>query len=258
MQATKTWDRARSDRLELRLRRSGGYLLGHVTPCCSKQVFAIPERRRSRDLRQHGRAPRTGAVRSLSVSVCALTRVPLQECTRIVCRLRALGVCLALAVTLGGCDVQLGQPEIHLIPAGYSGDVFIIHDAPDGARLEKSGLARVYRIPRSGILRSKSGMNHGAMPKPSCFYITAAGKRTRIEGYWPSSIDDTPENRADSTVGIFFPRTGTYSSVDVPCAVVYEQYFVGTKGQLLSRSAGTDEARFQQDVTERPPCPSAG
>lgn len=169
-----------------------------------------------------------------------------------VARVAVIVFCAAFLAAIGGCDSKLAEPEIHLIPAGYAGDVFIIHNAYDGERLQKSGLSRVYRIPVDGILRSRSDVNDGVQPKPVYFYVAASGEKTPIEGYWPNGIDDTPENRADP--GIFFPRSGMYSSGELPCEVVYEQYFVGTKRQILSRASNDDEVRFERHIKDRPPC----
>jgi hypothetical protein len=153
-------------------------------------------------------------------------------------KLFALLLCLPLlAATSCG---QIADPEIHLIPAGYMGNIYIFHNVPDGAPPKYEGRARVYEIPNDGILRSKTPLNEGWMFTPQYFYVTADGKREKITGYWPTSIHDTPENRADKTIGIFFPRMGgTISSftlkpdgTSIPeftCDIRYDEYYVGTK-----------------------------
>jgi hypothetical protein len=103
---------------------------------------------------------------------------------------------------------QLAEPEIHLIPAGYMGNVYIFHNVPDGEPLIYEGRARVYKIPTDGILRSQGPANQGSILRLQYFYVRSDGKRERITGYWPTSIHDTAENRADATLGIFFPRMG--------------------------------------------------
>jgi hypothetical protein len=171
------------------------------------------------------------------------------------CIVRYAATCVAITLFLFGCG-EIAEPEIHLIADGYMGDVFIIHDVPDGEPLERKGLSRVYRIPRSGILRSQSSMNFG-WGKPRYYYISENGDRRQIEGYWPSSIHDTPENRRDKSIGIFFPRTGEMSSSDLPCIVKFERYYVGTKPHLLSRKGDEDEVKFAREIQEKPPCPKA-
>jgi hypothetical protein len=57
------------------------------------------------------------------------------------------------------CGGQIAEPEIHLIPASYMGSIYIFHNVPDGEPLKREGRARVYEIPKDGILRSQSAMN---------------------------------------------------------------------------------------------------
>ncbi|MDQ3820345.1 MAG: hypothetical protein M3362_22055 [Acidobacteriota bacterium] len=160
--------------------------------------------------------------------------------------LKAFALLIGLTLLGSLCGQQMAEPEIHLIPAGYMGNVYIFHNVPDGEPLKHEGRARVYEIPKDGILRSQSPENPG-WGMPQYFYVTPDGKREKITGYWPTSIHDTPESRADKTVGIFFPRTGSLSvfqlSKDagpmVPeynCDIRYEQYYVGTKLYLLTNT----------------------
>jgi hypothetical protein len=124
------------------------------------------------------------------------------------------------------------------------GNVYIFHDVPDGVPLKREDSARIYEIPKDGILRSQSPEITGFC-QAQYFYVTPDGKREKITGFWDSSINDTPENRADKTVGIFFPRTGSLSGTSISksdgtskskfnCEIKYEQFYVGTKGYLLS------------------------
>ncbi len=166
-------------------------------------------------------------------------------------------------ITLSGmCGGQMAEPEIHLIPAGYMGNIYIFHNVPDGEPLKREGRARVYEIPKDGILRSQSPMNPGWSFTPQYFYVTPDGKREKIVGYWPTSIHDTPENRADKTMGIFFPRTGSLSGITLrddgtsspqfPCAIQFEQYYVGTKLFLITSS--DLEKDLNAYVKEHPIC----
>jgi hypothetical protein len=47
---------------------------------------------------------------------------------------------IALASMCGG---QIAEPEIHLIPARYMGNIYIFHNVPDGEPLKREGRARV-------------------------------------------------------------------------------------------------------------------
>ena len=145
---------------------------------------------------------------------------------------------------LGNSCALIIEPVIYLIPAGYMGNVYIFHNVPDGEPLKREGLDRVYEISKDGILRSKSQEITGASIS-QYFYVTSNGKREKITGEWLFSIDDTPENRADNTPGIFYPQTGSISGGSVSkgtgasasmynCEIKFEEFYVGTKQFLLS------------------------
>jgi hypothetical protein len=157
-----------------------------------------------------------------------------------------IGLLLLINLTLLGCSFgqQVVEPVVYLIPAGYMGNVYIFHNVPDGVPLKREGNARVYEISKDGILRSESPEISG-LYQAQYFYLTPDGKREKITGYWNSSIHDTPENRADKTIGIFFPSTGSLSGTSSSksdgtstsmfnCDIRYEQFYVGTKTYLLS------------------------
>jgi hypothetical protein len=171
---------------------------------------------------------------------------------------------LLISFMLLGCSFgqQTDEPVIYLIPAGYMGNVYIFRNVPDGVPLKREGRARVYGIPGDGILRSQ-GPDNPERRAPQYFYVTPDGTREKITGFWPSSIHDTPENRADKTIGIFFPRTGKLSGISVPkgggpstpkfnCDIRYEQFYVGTKAHLIS-TPGLEKDLFAY-VKEHPIC----
>ena len=98
--------------------------------------------------------------------------------------LKAYSLLISLMLLSSVCGQQMSEPEIHLIPAGYMGNVYIFHNVPDGEPLKREGRARVYEIPKDGILRSQSPENPGWGRKPQYFYVTPDGKREEITGYW--------------------------------------------------------------------------
>ena len=176
--------------------------------------------------------------------------------------MKVFSLLLALTSLAGMCGSQMAEPEIHLIRAGFMGNIYIFHNIPDGQPPKYEGRARVYEIPKDGILRSRTSMNPGWQFTPQYFYVTSDGQREKITGYWPTSIHDTPENRADRTFGIFFPRTGNLSGITLnsdgtstphfPCKIEFEEYYVGTKTFLL------DSHDLEKDlnayVKEHPVC----
>jgi len=148
-----------------------------------------------------------------------------------------LGAILALTVM---CCCELAEPEIHLIPEGYVGNVVIVLGASDGSPPEYEGGSRIYRVPANGILRTQFLTNHG-WGSPRFFYLDqSSGARRKIAGPPVSTVDDTVENRNDPETGIHRPVSGAIGapmgdsiSSEAPCAVKFLQYFVGTKAALL-------------------------
>jgi hypothetical protein len=153
---------------------------------------------------------------------------------------------LFINFSLSSCSLGqiVAEPVIYLVPTEYMGNIYIFHNVPDGVPLKREGRARIYEIPKDGILRSQSQEISGYY-SAQYFYVASDGKREKINGYWDSSIHDTPENRADKTLGIFFPRTGSLSGASVSksdgtskskfnCKITFEQFYVGTKGYLIS------------------------
>jgi len=176
--------------------------------------------------------------------------------------MRVFVLLLGLISLAGVSCGQMAEPEIHLIPAGYMGNIYIFHNVPEGEPPKYEGRARVYQIPEDGILRSKTSMNMGWQFTPQYFYVWPDGKREKITGYWPSTIHDTPENRADKTMGIYFPRTGSVSGVtlnsdgtstrDFSCKIEFDEYYVGTKTFLLD--SGNLEKDLNAYVKANPIC----
>ncbi len=76
-----------------------------------------------------------------------------------------------LGLTLNtSCGGRIAEPEIHLIPAGFMGNIHIFHNVPDGEPAKYEGGARVYEMPKDGILRSQTPMNPGWQFTPQYFF----------------------------------------------------------------------------------------
>jgi hypothetical protein len=118
----------------------------------------------------------------------------------------------------GACG---GQPEIHLIPAGYQGPVTIVFNDPDGRPMEISGGEITYRIPSNGILRIRDGHPVDKPRKVRYFYVDQSGPLKEI----PSSSDGA----GIFVIGVRYGmRVADLNGKIV--AVTYDTYFVGTKG----------------------------
>lgn len=128
------------------------------------------------------------------------------------------------------------EAEIHLIPEGYVGLVSIVFRAANGDAPAYENDARLYRIPKTGILLTQRDLNVGISPAWRFFFETVDGTQRPIQLVWGSAVPDTAENRTDPTVGVFIlARIRQQAGRALQCAVTLDQYFVGTRAQLLAR-----------------------
>jgi len=78
------------------------------------------------------------------------------------------GMCV-LAAFLAGC--RFSAPEVHLVPAEFQGDVYIIPRMPNGSAPEREGRAILFRMPATGILVTQDAPSFPALqptpPTPS-------------------------------------------------------------------------------------------
>jgi hypothetical protein len=97
----------------------------------------------------------------------------------------ALVVAIPPALLLGAIFIwDRAEPEVHLLPVGFRGPVIIVFRQTDGAAPEREGRARLYRIPKDGVLRTAYGPNDG-WSAPAYFYVDSSGHRTEIAGGAP-------------------------------------------------------------------------
>jgi uncharacterized protein DUF6843 len=155
-----------------------------------------------------------------------------------------LGLNLIIIAGLAALFVS-STKEQFLIPEGYRGEVYVLYDIPDGPPVNSTRWQTTYPIPQDGILRTRSGMNHG-WTWPKYYYVQKDGTREQIHNSWSSTIDRTPENLAnDRDIGIYFPRTG--SSDSNGCSVTFELFYVGTKADILRNYKETDLGGYLHD-----------
>jgi hypothetical protein len=138
------------------------------------------------------------------------------------------------------------EPETYLIPTGYVGTITIAFNAANGRPLAREGDARLYQIPENGILLSQAAPNTGLSPIWKFFAVAANAERSPITRIWASTVPDTPENRANGSVEIFYPVRGRLQAGRIPCDVEYDQYFVGTRAQLLDHDVAIDRRHVRE------------
>jgi hypothetical protein len=152
---------------------------------------------------------------------------------------------LLAAILISIAQLQPGraQSEIHLIPNGYVGWVTIAFRAVNGEVPMYEGDARLYRLPKSGVLLTQAEPNRGISPAWKFFFEATDGTRTPIQLVSASPVPNTPENRADPTTGIFALGNGRAPGGAARCQVDLAGYFVGTRAQMLTQSL---DDRFRQ------------
>lgn len=120
--------------------------------------------------------------------------------------------------------------RLFLVPAGYQGELYVVHDSPEGKQA-RLGLKRTeYRFPADGVLRTTD-------PAPQAFsdeykYIYPDGRLQNIKDAGPGTLQNTPENRANTKEVVTYfgrssPRTASYA-----CDV--EEISIGTRPFLLA------------------------
>ncbi|MFL1484996.1 DUF6843 domain-containing protein [Marinobacter sp. LN3S78] len=156
-------------------------------------------------------------------------------------------VLLCLTATLpSGCTDSENtldrDGEVYLIPQGYVGRIFVVHDVPGGQPPEHENGNRVYRIPDDGFLLSQTDPNEGWIESDRLryFYVDEDGKRTEILGRWSGAVHDTEQNRSDTQLRIFDGGIGTFQIGTSDCDLVQTNLYVGTLQDLLNQTDNYD------------------
>src|SRR5882672_3911080 len=143
-----------------------------------------------------------------------------------------LGVVLLEAMLYLGSRFVWGraQPEVFTFPDRYIGQAYVIYDSVAGRPLRAAGRTRRYDLPASGVFVTKSDFVRGWLDE-HFFYRRPDGTETEIRARWDATIDDTPANRADTTVGVYFRTWGQRTEGE--CTLRYTSFFVGRKADVL-------------------------
>jgi hypothetical protein len=74
------------------------------------------------------------------------------------------------------------EKEVYLIPEGFRGIILIFYDQPDGLPAEYLGDTRVYKVPKSGLMKSQFRPNGGCMSDERIhfFYVDSSGNQKPI------------------------------------------------------------------------------
>ena len=133
---------------------------------------------------------------------------------------------IAMATLFTGC--QRAEPETFLFRDGFTGSAIIIQDRPDGAPATVEDGRRIYNIPQDGVLITQATQNTGTVDE-KFFYVLADGTRREIVEREFSTLADTPQNRADTTVIVVGGGAGSIGADEIP----YRDFGIGTRAQIL-------------------------
>ena len=140
-----------------------------------------------------------------------------------------LSACL---LALSACNYA--EPEIHLIPEGYTGYVYIVQSDSLGEPEQFEKGRRLYRIPPDGLLFTRFGSNDGIIDA-RYFYVGADGPSREIAADYFSE-GGASQSRADTALTIQHLSTGVLGNANVP----FQQYFVGTEADMAAYDYNTD------------------
>lgn len=152
-------------------------------------------------------------------------------------RLLWLLVCLTSAAA---CAKEFIEPEVYLIPEGFTGEFYIVHGVKMGVEPEYEGDARLFRVTDAGVLHTSLPLNHGWATKDMIrFYFESEdGSRTEITDTHVGRIDDSLEVRSDKKTYIFPGSNGGEYGFNLDtsasgCKYRYTSFYVGTFTDVL-------------------------
>ncbi|NYF90648.1 hypothetical protein RBB79_13640 [Tunturiibacter empetritectus] len=173
----------------------------------------------------------TGSV--LTAISLPLTRsVPTKRKRRLGYALNGCTLVIYCALLCTGVSIWLHTTRrLFLVPAGFQGDLYVVHALDHGQKVHKNYLRTTYLFSNDGVLETQD-------PAPTAFsdeyaYVYPDGHLKKIGDAGPSTLPDTPENRANTTeVVTYFARSLTPIGPN-DCAM--EEISIGTRSFLLSR-----------------------
>jgi hypothetical protein len=139
--------------------------------------------------------------------------------------------------------ILLAKNITYILNDGFTGDVEIVFKVPGGVPEELGKEGVVYRIPADGLLLSASSPIERSVIRSHFYYQKQDGSLEPIADKWFTTIQDTPENRVDPTIGVYL-QTGIGSISWGSCKFPITGFRVGTMSQHL-------DSRSQINVWDR-------
>jgi hypothetical protein len=139
--------------------------------------------------------------------------------------MRSLLFVSVIFLLVNGCT-QKGEDRIFILPNAFVGFAVIIYNQSDGESVEYEGNKRLFKVPSSGVLKTKFTADYGRASFPE-FYYESISEQNRI----PLVIDAV--DYSQNEVNVSMPNIGkVYPDNELSEPIEYSIFFVGTKEEI--------------------------
>jgi hypothetical protein len=133
----------------------------------------------------------------------------------------------------GTSSCRFTEPELFLIPKGYSGRIDIIYNQTNGQQRQYENKRRVYNIPNNGILLTQFNDNYGSIDQ-EYYYVDSLGNRQPLK-IFTNSVGKNSERKSNDKdsmfAGIFNQGTmGVYGNMKF----AYQEFIVSSYEKIDS------------------------
>ncbi|MBO0861964.1 MAG: hypothetical protein J2P21_26430 [Chloracidobacterium sp.] len=139
--------------------------------------------------------------------------------------LTVLTVLALIGVWLYFWQKEIGDDEVFILPKGYNGCVFILHDQKNGRPKRYELGKRVYEIPDNGILKTQFSLNTGWHDIK--YFHKVDEKLIEI----PITINNGEQFKSNETQ-VCCKSSGVARGNDDKKAIVFTRFCVGTKEEI--------------------------
>lgn len=132
-------------------------------------------------------------------------------------------------------EVNSPSDDIFLIPEGYRGQIVIIYGQEDGQPKEYEGRWRVYKIPKSGKLKTRFEIKGNSinLSGSKYFYVDKQGNRNELKTF--CEYCDNPDT---TSIQVIFGSLGSGSS-----GASFQDFFIDIPNIEFD---GLDDNRFKE------------
>lgn len=147
----------------------------------------------------------------------------------------AFAVYALVLVTVTGMWLHATRRRF-LVPAGFQGELFLVHAPKQGEKGRKGLFRTTYQFPNSGVLITQDPAPAGLF-SDQYEYSYQDGHRQKLRDAGPGTLPDTTENRGNTREVVTYNPRDTSPRRATDCSI--EEISVGTRAFLLSRRSET-------------------